>query len=249
MTRRQDTILRAAVREHIRTAEPVASAALGERFCWSSATIRAEFGALERAGYLAQTHASGGRVPTTSGYRYYVDHAEVRTPTHSATVALERLRPRVERVDELLQELAQVLAHVSGTLAVVAGGIVADQRSTSRIRRSRPVVESASVSEAGFSQLFSMQEFDEHPAMTDLGRLLDRFERPADVLATLAASPPRVYIDGENPLAPIRRVSMVTTRTILPSGTALVAALIGPVRMPYERHLGVMEALQEALTP
>lgn len=39
----------------------------------SSATLRNELNALEEMGYLKQLHTSGGRIPTSKGYRFYVD--------------------------------------------------------------------------------------------------------------------------------------------------------------------------------
>lgn len=39
----------------------------------SSATLRNELNALEEMGYLKQLHTSGGRIPTSKGYKYYVD--------------------------------------------------------------------------------------------------------------------------------------------------------------------------------
>lgn len=61
---------------HIETAQPVASRAITQRYQMelSPATVRNEMGVLEDKGYLAHTHTSSGRVPTDSGYRYYVDH-------------------------------------------------------------------------------------------------------------------------------------------------------------------------------
>lgn len=39
----------------------------------SSATLRNELNALEEMGYLRQLHTSGGRIPTSKGYKYYVE--------------------------------------------------------------------------------------------------------------------------------------------------------------------------------
>ena len=73
--KRKGTVLRAVVTEHIRTGEPVGSGAVVTRYRLrvSPATIRNDMAALEDFGYLAQPHTSAGRIPTDSGYRYYVD--------------------------------------------------------------------------------------------------------------------------------------------------------------------------------
>src|SRR5215469_9055082 len=75
MENRKQSILRAVVQEFTTSAVPVGSQALQTRYFvnLSSATIRSELADLTDLGYLAQPHTSAGRVPTDSGYRYFVD--------------------------------------------------------------------------------------------------------------------------------------------------------------------------------
>jgi heat-inducible transcriptional repressor len=72
---RKQAILRAVVDEFTTSAVPVGSQALQSRYFvnLSSATIRSELADLADLGYLTQPHTSAGRVPTDSGYRYFVD--------------------------------------------------------------------------------------------------------------------------------------------------------------------------------
>lgn len=73
--KRDEEVLSSLVAAFIDTGRPVGSASvakdLGERF--SSATIRNVMAELEGCGLLKHLHTSGGRVPTGSGLRYYVD--------------------------------------------------------------------------------------------------------------------------------------------------------------------------------
>src|SRR6202022_2426552 len=75
MEDRKQAILRAVVHEFTTSALPVGSQALQSRYFvnLSSATIRSELAELSDLGYLTQPHTSAGRVPTDSGYRYFVD--------------------------------------------------------------------------------------------------------------------------------------------------------------------------------
>ena len=75
MENRKQKILRAVVQEFTTSAVPVGSQALQSRYFvnLSSATIRSELAELADLGYLTQPHTSAGRVPTDSGYRYFVD--------------------------------------------------------------------------------------------------------------------------------------------------------------------------------
>ena len=77
ITERQISLLKIIVEEYIKTARPVGSKAICEKLKCSSATVRNEMSALEELGYLEKTHTSSGRIPSDSGYRYYVDYIMV----------------------------------------------------------------------------------------------------------------------------------------------------------------------------
>ena len=72
---RSQAILRAVIEEYVTTAQPVGSQALVDRYGLgvSSATVRNILAELETAGLLTHPHTSAGRVPTDSGYRFYVE--------------------------------------------------------------------------------------------------------------------------------------------------------------------------------
>jgi len=73
---RKKRILASVVENYIESAEPVGSNKIAEEYEreFSSATIRNEMNLLEKSGFLEQPHISAGRVPSTKGYRYYVDN-------------------------------------------------------------------------------------------------------------------------------------------------------------------------------
>ncbi len=74
LTERQNKILKEIVERYIKDPTPVGSKTLSKKLKCSSATIRNEMMALEEQGLLEKTHTSSGRVPSTAGYRYYVDN-------------------------------------------------------------------------------------------------------------------------------------------------------------------------------
>ena len=73
---RRDTILKLIVEYFIKNAQPVGSQTLIQEYGleYSSATIRNEMQSLEELGYLEKTHTSSGRVPSSEGYKYYIEH-------------------------------------------------------------------------------------------------------------------------------------------------------------------------------
>ncbi len=79
---RTQAILRAVIEEYVTTATPVGSQALVERYHLgvSSATVRSILAELEANGLLTHPHTSAGRIPTDSGYRFYVESIAEAVP-------------------------------------------------------------------------------------------------------------------------------------------------------------------------
>lgn len=74
MNERQKKLLKEIVEAYIKDAKPVGSKVLTDKMKVSSATIRNEMSELEELGYLEKTHISSGRVPSSKGYKYYVEN-------------------------------------------------------------------------------------------------------------------------------------------------------------------------------
>ena len=141
---RQQAILRATVRHYVSTAEPVGSRSLADGYNLqvSSATIRNVMSALETSGLLYQPHTSAGRIPSDSGYRTYVD--ELMMPSQplkrQMTIALtSQLDAEGQAIESVLQNSAQLLARLSGYIALVT----LPQREASRIKHVQLVRVSA----------------------------------------------------------------------------------------------------------
>jgi heat-inducible transcriptional repressor len=119
---RKAAILRAVAREHIRTGEPVGSQAIVQRYALGvkPATVRNEMAAMTEYGYLAQPHTSAGRVPTTRGYRYYVEHLMGQATALRIESYFRRLPEHGESLTELLQATLQLLARAAQSVAFAA---------------------------------------------------------------------------------------------------------------------------------
>jgi len=76
LSERKKLILAAVVEQYIKTGEPIGSKELLALtgMSVSSATVRNEMSELAAMGYLEQPHTSAGRIPSQTGYRYYVDN-------------------------------------------------------------------------------------------------------------------------------------------------------------------------------
>ncbi len=118
---REREILTAIVETFISTGEPVGSRTLARsnREGLSPASIRNVMAELSDAGYLEQPHTSAGRVPTTEGYRYYVEQI-----TGNASLApqeqnmISESLAGISDVQEFMERTSHVLSLISRNVGV-----------------------------------------------------------------------------------------------------------------------------------
>lgn len=125
MEKRALKILETVVDEYIRTGEPVGSKTVQEKLSMkiSSATIRNEMAMLEQLGYLEHPHTSAGRVPTFSGYRFYIENF---MPEHRLS---DEEKLRIDEIfedidadtdDRLIEEAGRALSEITKCAIVTA---------------------------------------------------------------------------------------------------------------------------------
>ena len=115
LSARQMQILQAIILNYLETAEPVGSRTISRRspLGLSSATIRNEMADLEELGFIIQPHTSAGRIPSSKGYRLYVDHllSSGRIPDENETRVLTALlADKSHQLDTLLREMGELLS-------------------------------------------------------------------------------------------------------------------------------------------
>ena len=127
MLSRSDLILKYIVEYFVKTATPVGSNTLIEYYNleYSSATIRNEMAHLENLGYIEKTHASSGLVPSSEGYRYYVNYLHDKDASsvdeklkNQLAVILDN---RSKSIEEVLRESCEILSHMTNLASVVLG--------------------------------------------------------------------------------------------------------------------------------
>lgn len=232
LTARQKTILDAAIRAYVATAEPVASGEMVKRhrLPYSPATVRAELMALDEAGYLTQPHTSAGRIPTDQGYRFFINQ---RMPGADVENQGEkRLREVADMTEpvEFAREAARLMAHLSGKFAI-AGFPDEDLFFKSGMREV--------MREPEFTDSHAVQEFSAlmETIEDELGRWFD--------LEDLAE--PMAFIGSENPIRLAQHCGMIVSSFETPFRRESVIALIGPKRMDYGRDLALLRHFRELL--
>ena len=127
---RRDYILKLIVEHFIKDATPVGSQTLIEEYGLdvSSATIRSEMNALEKEGFLEKTHTSSGRVPSSKGYRYYIDHLREETVDSKIKNQITTLlNEKTLTADQVITQSCQILSHMTNLATVVLGPNAEDE--------------------------------------------------------------------------------------------------------------------------
>ncbi|MDQ6421138.1 heat-inducible transcriptional repressor HrcA [Paenibacillus sp. LHD-117] len=125
LTERQRMILNAIVDDYIRSAEPVGSRSISKRgdVGFSPATIRNEMADLEELGFLEQPHTSAGRVPSTKGYRYYVDHLVKLGEVNDSDLGLMKsfVTDKLNQMEQVIQQTAMILSNLTNYTSILLG--------------------------------------------------------------------------------------------------------------------------------
>jgi heat-inducible transcriptional repressor len=227
MEERHAHVLEEIIEAYIRLARPVGSSYLADALSWnvSPATIRNIMHDLEEEGYIYQPHTSAGRIPTDRGYRYYVDNQRQRALTAAQA---ERIREGYEHMAEeyrnLNRTLAKLVAHLSHSMAVSYHEPLQD------------------VQEAGFKQLLNQPESEQPEAVREVSTFLEDAE---DYLVKLAPerTSAAIVIGEENSAFDAKHVSLVVRSMDVGSHGRVIIAIVGPKRMPYHRHFGLLEGI------
>ena len=125
---RKKKLLEIVIEEYTATAEPVGSLKLAKDLGLSSATIRNEMAALEKLGLLEQPHTSAGRIPTTEGYRWYVDQIiseRSLLPKEKASID-KMLSDDVVKFENLIKEATSVLSRLTNYASIAVSPEIDD---------------------------------------------------------------------------------------------------------------------------
>ncbi len=126
LSKRKEKILKAVVESNLSSGEPISSKAIQKEYLpdVSSATIRNELMSLEELGYLAHIHTSSGRVPTSEGYKKYVQElmpTKKLTTTELATIQ-SNFTNKLVNLNDIIERSAKTISDVANYASVVYMG-------------------------------------------------------------------------------------------------------------------------------
>lgn len=226
MDKRLSDLLNLVVENHIKTAEPIGSRFLVEKcdLGRGEATVRNELRELEEGGFLTHPHTSAGRIPTEKGYRFYLENldlADAKISQKDNDVLGMSLSGANESA-QAQKNLAKSMAELSGETALVA--FTRDQ-----------------VYYTGISNLFSKPEFSELQLVADLSEIFDHCEECLIKFFDEVQDEPKYFIGADHSFG--NALSVVAFRF----GEESLFALLGPMRMNYERNYALMNRAKELI--
>ena len=226
MHERTTSILEAAIREFIKTGEPVSSQHLYDhyRFGVKPAMIRLELNDLTDHGYLEQPHHSAGRVPTNRGYEFFAAHV-LHEPAEEVRMGREfaGLWNAME-----LPHLLDVFSRELGMLGVAVDA------------------EEGTVYKEGLENLIDRLEWSSRVELRSVIRDFEEIEeRAAGARAFMEDDDlVKVFIGKKSPVTTSQCLSVVAGNYNV-DGERFFLFAVGPKRMDYERTVGVFRGLQK----
>lgn len=130
LTERQNKLLKLIVEEYIKNAVPVGSTVVCNELDCSSATIRNEMSYLEEIGFLEKTHTSSGRIPSESGYRYYIDNLmKPKEMTGEDVLNLQRIFDNKSLVlSDVITKSMEIISEITNCTTLVLGTNSSDNK-------------------------------------------------------------------------------------------------------------------------
>lgn len=128
-------LLKLLVERYIHDGQPVGSRTLSRMagLGLSPATIRNVMADLDEMGFVASPHTSAGRVPTTRGYRYFVD--SLLAPEPLTEEEQEQIVEGLVPGDRTAADLVQAASNVLSRLTQMAGVVTVPRRNLAILRR------------------------------------------------------------------------------------------------------------------
>jgi transcriptional regulator of heat shock response len=225
---RSKAILEAAIKEYIKSGQPISSKELTEKYDFGLkwASIRRELGKLTKDGYLDQLHTSGGRVPTDKGYQFFIGNT------------LDNVATSRKVINDRYGGMANNL--LSGELKSFVEDFSEETKSLGVGQKDRQVYKS------GLDDLFEQIDLETKNELQEVVRdfeLLDKRleDLGSKILKSLEA--PQVFV-GKSPITSSRNLSVILDSYDI-DGNKILIAIVGPKRMDYDKNLQLFKLLRE----
>ncbi|MFH1523209.1 MAG: hypothetical protein ABIE43_05340 [Patescibacteria group bacterium] len=222
---RKELILNTIIKEHIKTGAPVGSGVLVDKYNLdiSPATVRNEMADLEEEGYIKQPHTSAGRIPTEKAYNFYLNSLKGKKLSASDLELFEKLL--CGRDEKNIKQTAREMARISGNTVFWA-------------------TDKDHFFYTGLSNLISQPEFAQVDLMRHISLMMDRVDEIIDDIFDDMEFDTKVLLGSENPFGDSCSTVLVKYKL---DGKEGLFGILGPMRMNYEKNLGLVDFINKKL--
>lgn len=222
---RKRFLLETIIKEYVKTATPVSSGILVEKYKLdiSPATVRNEMMELEEEGYIYQPHTSSGRIPTEAAYELFIAaFKEAKKKKDLRETEEKTLEQLFKRDEAAYKATAKAIAELSSAAVFWA-------------------FHKNDLYYTGLSNLFSQPEFRQVNAVCDVSGVIDRLEDIIDEVFEDLEEGEQILIGSKNPFGNFLSAVIVKYKYNNQSG---VLGILGPMRMDYEKNLALVEFIK-----
>ncbi len=222
---RKQFILETIVKEYVKTAQPVSSAMLVERYKLdvSPATVRNDMVELEEEGYIYQPHTSAGRVPTEAAYAIYLENLRDKKSKVLKEAEIRQLADSFAKDEASFKQTARLIAELAGGAVFWA-------------------FHKNDLYYTGLSNLFAQPEFARTDMVCDVSAVIDRLE---EIINDNFESLPlgrQTLVGSQNPFGHFLSAILVKYKHDNRHG---LFGILGPMRMDYGRNLALADFINE----
>lgn len=230
---RRRAVLTATINKYIDEATPVASEDLAEDFDLSPATIRNIMAELEKDGYITHPYTSGGRLPTTRGYRYYVDFllAQMELLEAEKEHIINEYNKEITRLEDALEKTSRVISMTTHYAGIVSFIDWQDR-----------------IFYQGISQILEQPEFKDYAHLRKIINLIEEKDHLLDIINRDFKEKVKVYIGDELACPEMENCALVVSSYKLKNKASGRLAVLGPQRMEYRHTIPALEYISDVLS-
>lgn len=235
LSERQQLLLKAIIEEYIDSADPVGSEIIERKHNLgvSPATIRIEMARLTDLGYLKQPHTSAGRIPTSMGFRLYIQELmkEKVLPVSAEVSIKEKMWQERYQYEKLLKEAVKALAGRCGML-----GLAMDEINNQ-------------VYYSGAANILDWPEFYDIDVTRFVLSLFDEYPALQEIIGKAQGTDPMHILFGDElGYDNLKPTGFVFTRYEVSPGKGGVIGVMGPARMNFPLVLPYVKYVSNLVT-
>jgi heat-inducible transcriptional repressor len=184
---------------------------------------------LEDMGYINKPHTSAGRIPTSNGYRYYVNHLlelDSISSQQRRFIEKEYYTEDIVSIEAMLEKISHILSVMTNYMGIAC-------------------ISDLKFYMEGSSNMIDIPEFRDLQKMRSLLKLFDEKSELLELFNNdLVTDGVKIHIGEEDKFEILKDLSLITANYRIGSGTEKGSlGVLGPMRMNYSTLIPLINFL------